>query len=78
MKTKLLTAILTLIGLLEAQAQDNGKWVDLFDGKTLNGWKQASGKAKFTVEDGAIVGTTAPNTYDNVLATEKEYGDFLL
>ena len=78
MKTRLLIAILTLTSSLGAQAQDNGKWVDLFDGKTLNGWKLASGKAKFTVEDGAIVGTTAPKTYDNVLATEKEYGDFIL
>jgi len=78
MKTLLLITVLTLVGIAGAQAQDKGKWIDLFDGKTLNGWKQVSGKAKYTVEDGAIVGTTAPNTYDNVLATEKEYGDFIL
>jgi len=78
MNTKLLIATLALIGMAGAQAQDKGKWVDLFDGKTLNGWKLVSGKAKYTVEDGAIVGTTAANTYDNVLATEKEYSDFIL
>ncbi len=84
MKNKLLIAAFVMAGLAGAQAQgkdkgkDKGKWVDLFDGKTLAGWKQVSGKAKYTVEDGAIVGTTAPNTYDNVLATEKEYGDFIL
>ena len=78
MKTKLLITALTLICIPGAQAQDKGKWIDLFDGKTLKGWKLVSGKANYTVEDGAIVGTTAPNTYDNVLATEKEYGDFIL
>ena len=78
MKTKILIAVTALISFSAIQGQDKGKWVDLFDGKTLNGWKLVSGKAKYTVEDGAIVGTTAPNTYDNVLATEKEYGDFIL
>lgn len=78
MKSKLLITVLTLVSITSAQAQDKSKWVDLFDGKTLKGWKLVSGKAKYTVEDGAIVGTSAPNTYDNVLATEKEYDDFIL
>ena len=78
MKTKLLIAALALAGVTGAQAQDKSKWVDLFDGKTLKGWKQVSGKANYTVEDGAIVGTTVANTYDNVLATEKNYDDFIL
>ena len=50
----------------------------LFDGKTLDGWKQHGGKAKYTVEDGAIVGTSVPNTANSFLCTEKEYGDFIL
>jgi len=78
MKSRLLLAILVLSGLLSAQAQQKDKWVDLFDGKTLKGWKRVSGKAEYTVEAGAIVGISAPNTYDNVLATEKEYGNFIL
>ncbi|MFK5921212.1 MAG: SMP-30/gluconolactonase/LRE family protein [Verrucomicrobiota bacterium] len=81
MKTKLLIASIALLGIIGSPAQQktgDEKWVDLFDGKTLKGWKPVSGKAVYTVEDGAIVGTTAPNTYDNVLATEKEYGDFIL
>jgi len=48
MKTKLLIATLALVGMMDTQSQDNGKWVDLFDGKTLNGWKQRGGKAKYT------------------------------
>ena len=32
-------------------------WVDLFDGKSLNGWGQRGGSAKYRVEDGQIIGT---------------------
>jgi hypothetical protein len=50
----------------------------LFNGKDLNGWHQLNGKAKFTVENGEIVGTTVPNTPNSFLVTDKEYGDFIL
>lgn len=55
-----------------------GKWTNLFDGKTLNGWKQLGGNAKFEVIKGTIVGTTAPDTPNSFLCTEKEYGNFIL
>lgn len=54
------------------------EWTDLFNGKNLDGWTQRGGKATYTVEDGAIVGTTAPNTPNTFLCTEKDYGDFVL
>ncbi len=54
------------------------KWIDLFDGKTINGWSVHSGFAKYRVEDGAIVGTTVTNSPNSFLCTEKEYGDFIL
>ena len=53
-------------------------FVPLFDGKTLNGWIQRGGKAKYTVEDGMIVGTSVPKTPNSFLCTEKDYGDFIL
>ncbi|MDB5199401.1 MAG: hypothetical protein JWO92_1364 [Chitinophagaceae bacterium] len=62
--------------IINCSAQ-NG-WINLFDGKTLNGWKSLAGAATFTVENGEIVGTTASNTGNTFLATEKEYGDFVL
>ena len=31
----------------------NGEWISLFDGKTLNGWKESEGPS-FSIEDGAI------------------------
>ncbi len=59
-----------------AAAQEN--WEPLFDGKTLAGWMQLGGDAPFEVRDGAIVGTTAPDTPNSFLCTEKEYGNFVL
>jgi hypothetical protein len=53
-------------------------FVPLFDGKTLNGWTQRGGKAKYAVEDGMIVGSTVPNTKNSFLCTEKDYADFIL
>ena len=57
---------------------DAGKFVPLFDGKTLDGWHQLGGKAKYTVEDGMIVGSSVPNTPNSFLCTNKIYGDFIL
>ncbi|MHC4460522.1 MAG: family 16 glycoside hydrolase [Planctomycetota bacterium] len=54
------------------------KWEKLFDGKTLNGWIQRNGKAKYEVVDGTIVGTTVLKTPNSFLCTEKMYTDFIL
>lgn len=53
-------------------------WVELFNGKDLSGWKQVNGTAPYKVEDGAIVGTTTTGSPNSFLATENEYGDFIL
>ncbi len=59
-----------------ATAEDG--WKTLFDGKTLNGWEQHGGKATYWVEDGAIVGQSAPNTQNSFLCTKERFGDFEL
>jgi hypothetical protein len=56
---------------------DDG-WKDLFNGKNLDGWHQLNGQAKYSVENGEMVGTTVPNTPNSFLVTDKEYGDFFL
>ncbi|MDI9876252.1 3-keto-disaccharide hydrolase [Flectobacillus rivi] len=53
------------------------KWTSLFDGKTLKGWKQLGGQAKYEVKNGEIVGTTVSGTPNSFLCTEKDYGDFV-
>jgi hypothetical protein len=50
----------------------------LFDGKTLHGWKKIVGKATYTVEDGAIVGTSVIDSANSFLVTGKQYSDFIL
>ena len=50
--------------------------VDLFDGKSLAGWKKvAAGDDTWTVRDGMIICTGKPPGF---LRTEKEYGDYVL
>jgi len=79
MKNKyLFLTILLSGGIISSQAQKQAGWVDLFDGKTLNGWKQVTGIAQYAVENGMIVGTTVVNSPNSFLATQKEYGDFVL
>jgi hypothetical protein len=76
MKKKILIFLL-LVPALWVAAQNNG-WESLFNGKDLTGWKQLNGKAKYTVQNGEIVGTTVMNEPNSFLATEKDYGDFIL
>jgi len=59
-------------------AERKAGWQVLFNGKDLTGWKQLNGQAQYRVEQGEIVGTTVANTPNSFLATEKEYGDFIL
>ncbi|MCA9435663.1 MAG: DUF1080 domain-containing protein, partial [Candidatus Omnitrophica bacterium] len=78
MRTRLfLTFALILTSFSQAHAEE-GKWIDLFNGKNLDGWVQKGGKANYTVEDGVIVGTSVPNTENSFLCTEKDYSDFVL
>lgn len=50
----------------------------LFNGRDLSGWKQLNGKAKYSVQNGEIIGTTVFNEPNSFLVTEKDYGDFIL
>ncbi|REK17890.1 MAG: DUF1080 domain-containing protein [Planctomycetota bacterium] len=72
-----LLAVLTLV-LVTRTSLLAEEWTPLFDGKSLEGWEQKGGKAKYRVEDGAIVGTSVPNTSNSFLCTTQDYGDFIL
>jgi hypothetical protein len=60
----------------EVQAGEG--WVALFDGRTLDGWVQRNGTARYRVEDGTMVGRTSESSPNSFLATEQTYGDFEL
>ncbi|MFD2599701.1 DUF1080 domain-containing protein [Sphingobacterium corticis] len=76
-KVMTLAGAVLLISAPQAQAQKGG-WKNLFDGKTLQGWKAVGGKAPYNVVDGEIVGTMTKGTPNSFLITEQEYGDFIL
>ena len=67
-----------IVALMQSSFAQKETWTPLFDGKTLKGWKQLNGKAKYSVANGEIVGTTVANTTNSFLCTEKDYGDFIL
>src|SRR5215831_7587097 len=67
-----------IISYSYTSAQTTGKWINLFDGKTLNGWKKGAGNAEYHVEGGAIVGTTVMPSPNSFLVTEKEFDNFVL
>lgn len=73
-KNILLAILLLFTAALSAQE----KWEPLFNGKNLKGWKKVNGKAEYKIVDGTIVGISKLNTPNTFLATEKNYGDFIL
>lgn len=77
---KVLLFVLLCVAVLSTLMADEVEWTNLFDGKSLNGWKVLGGKATFRVEKGMIVGTTSTGgeNYNTFLCTEKEYGNFNL
>jgi quinoprotein glucose dehydrogenase len=54
----------------------NNEWIELFDGKTLDGWVHLNGSHKYTVENGAIVGRTVPGSVNSFLCSTREFSDF--
>lgn len=71
--------MLLFLSILYAQVSmaQNG-WTNLFDGKSLNGWKRLAGSAEYSVQDGVIKGTSVANSGNTFLVTDKEFGDFVL
>jgi hypothetical protein len=75
-------AILVLAGMVAAaqataQVGEEG-FVQLFDGKSLDGWQRRGGQSTYRVEDGAIVGSFADAKRNTFLCTDKSFGDFIL
>ncbi|MCK4921586.1 MAG: DUF1080 domain-containing protein [Bacteroidales bacterium] len=71
-----LTAFLLVFSISLFAGGDD--WKSLFNGKNTKGWIQKNGTATYRVEDGMIIGKTAPGSPNSFLCTEKEYGDFEL
>jgi hypothetical protein len=59
-------------------AQNPPDFVDLFNGRNLEGWSQRNGTATFRVEGDSIVGKTSEGSPNSFLCTDRLYGDFEL
>ncbi|MBL7105999.1 MAG: DUF1080 domain-containing protein [Phycisphaerae bacterium] len=75
-KYKLFLLIVLLVSIVPVFADE--PWIQLFDGKTLSGFHQLGGKAKYSVKDGQIIGKTVLDTPNSFLCTRQFYSDFIL
>lgn len=77
-RTCTLSVLLMLAVCAFARPNQHASWKPLFNGKNFTGWKQLNGKARYTIENGEIVGTTVFGEPNSFMATEQDYGDFVL
>jgi 3-keto-disaccharide hydrolase len=78
MQTHVRLALVGFVFLISTSSVFADKKVEIFNGKDLKGWTKRGGKATYAVENGEIVGRSAPNSSNTFLCTDKEYGDFIL
>ena len=72
---KILLALVLSFGM--ACAANGQKWVSIFNGKDLSGWKN-NGTEKWYVDKGELVCESGPNKEYGYLSTEKNYKNFVL
>ena len=70
-------ALSSIFAITAGAAEDAG-WKNLVQGETLAGWVQKGGAAKYRVEQGVIIGSTAPNTPNSFLCTTRDFTNFIL
>jgi hypothetical protein len=75
---KFLLLTLALSSYHIAAAQNQAGYVSLFNGKTLKGWKRFDNIANYNVSNGVIVAIVGADGGNRYLATEKDYGNFVL
>jgi hypothetical protein len=64
-----------LICSLDTLAADEGGWIQMFDGKTLNGWEVGENPDSWSVKDGLIV-CYGPRSHLFYTAEEKPFKNF--
>lgn len=58
--------------------EPDGGWIELFNGKTFEGWARLNGAHDYTIEDSAIIGRTVEGSPNSFLCTTQEFADFEL
>jgi Domain of Unknown Function (DUF1080) len=67
-----------LIFIFNISSYGQKNWLKLVDESSLTGWKQLMGKAHFDNYKGSLMATSSYDSGNSYLATEAEYGDFVL
>ncbi len=78
MQTHLRSALVGFILIASPTTIFADQKIEIFNGKDLTGWTKRGGNGIYRVENGEIIGQSAPNTTNTFLCTDKEYGDFEL
>src|SRR5438270_478778 len=78
MHTNVRVALVGFLMMLSSSMLLAAQTVEIFNGKNLKGWTKRGGNATYAVENGEIVGRSAPKTTNTFLCTNKEFGDFEL
>lgn len=65
-KLKLIVVAAVLLSFCSGNQEQKNKWISLFDGKSLDGWKVGNNASTFSIENGTIKvnGETAHLFYD--------------
>ncbi|NJX14564.1 3-keto-disaccharide hydrolase [Tamlana crocina] len=75
----LVLTIITVLGLYSCKNEANKiPWKQLITDSSLQGWNIKGGEATYENENSVIIGTTAANTPNTFLTTDKMYDDFIL
>jgi len=72
----LLVGFAVINGVPSANSQTGEGWIQLFDGKTLNGWTPMNDEVEWRVEDGAIVADKKKGKGNPSLVSNNSYKDF--
>src|SRR5665213_4088779 len=80
MKTRhlFLLAFSTMLIFAAAPLRAQEGWVDLFNGKNLDGWTEHSGNARYTVENGVLAGESVSGSGNSFLCTTQTFENFEL
>ena len=73
-----LVVVSSLLGCVHIRQTSRVKdgWVNLFNGKNLDGWAGHSGKAKYTVEAGVLTGESVSDSGNSFLCTTQTFENF--
>ena len=73
-----LVVVSSLLGCVHIRQTSRVKdgWVNLFNGKNLDGWAEHSGKAKYTVEAGVLTGESVSDSGNSFLCTTQTFENF--